>query len=507
MSGPPIRWIDTEPEPAQSVPTQASEAAQYLTQALGHTVYERWTWQQLVTVYGALPDARRAKPKVCRLLIEHPVAIEYWQGGRLLAVREADAPGVEQIVAALLKSHRRRFKQVDSFTADASSDTGNAFAPAPSLPASLIPWLQRSGRLFNPNPHTNTLGAGDDLAALSAFMRERAGRSVHTWRAYAAELERLAHWCTETGLGPLSDLTRLDLLRYKTALTRPATASQHAEVTSPEDAAPVQPVPPNSPKPLGEKSQARALAVIASLFRYWHSTGYLLSNPAAGFTGGSRAQSGFMPTRFIPASLLEQCDAWVALRATTTGATLEQRRLAAIWSLFRFSGVRLAELAWHAQSKLPRLELDAGGKGLLTVRGKGNKVRSIPLPSICNEVLRSYRVTRGLAADTDPLETVPLLHGAKGGALGEAGLYKAVKKLLLMVANDLQKGDPSAAALLRTASPHWLRHAYARTLVVDKRVPLPAAQALLGHASVQTTAAYGKTDLTQLREFVEAGFG
>jgi site-specific recombinase XerD len=40
-------------------------------------------------------------------------------------------------------------------------------------------------------------------------------------------------------------------------------------------------------------------------------------------------------------------------------------------------------------------------------------------------------------------------------------------------------------------------------LVVDKRVPLPAAQALLGHATVQTTAAYAKTDLWQLREFVE----
>ncbi len=66
--------------------------------------------------------------------------------------------------------------------------------------------------------------------------------------------------------------------------------------------------------------------------------------------------------------------------------------------------------------------------------------------------------------------------------------------------------DPQSGLLLRTVSPHWLRHAYARTLVVDKRVPLPAAQALLGHASVQTTAAYAKTDLAQLREFVEVGF-
>ena len=76
--------------------------------------------------------------------------------------------------------------------------------------------------------------------------------------------------------------------------------------------------------------------------------------------------------------------------------------------------------------------------------------------------------------------------------------------MLLAVADEAQ--DEADALLLRSVSPHWLRHAYARTLVVDKGVPLPAAQALLGHASVQTTAEYAKTDLSKLREFVERGF-
>jgi integrase/recombinase XerC len=72
------------------------------------------------------------------------------------------------------------------------------------------------------------------------------------------------------------------------------------------------------------------------------------------------------------------------------------------------------------------------------------------------------------------------------------------------VANQMQ--DEADALLLRSVSPHWLRHAYARTLVVDQGVPLPAAQALLGHASVQTTAEYAKTDLSTLRAFVDKGF-
>ncbi|WP_201703952.1 tyrosine-type recombinase/integrase [Paraburkholderia kirstenboschensis] len=66
--------------------------------------------------------------------------------------------------------------------------------------------------------------------------------------------------------------------------------------------------------------------------------------------------------------------------------------------------------------------------------------------------------------------------------------------------------DPATRALFYAASTHWLRQGYARTLAVDRAVPLPVAQTLLGHASVQTTAAYARTDLAQLREFVEGSF-
>lgn len=120
--------------------------------------------------------------------------------------------------------------------------------------------------------------------------------------------------------------------------------------------------------------------------------------------------------------------------------------------------------------------------------------------------LTAYRAARGLPAAPAAHEVLPLIHGFKGGSLQEGGLYAEVKAVFEAVASDLQADDPARAVLLRVASPHWLRHAYAKTLVVDHQVPLPVAQALLGHASVQTTAAYAKTDLSQLREFVEASF-
>ncbi|WP_375336564.1 hypothetical protein [Caballeronia sp. EK] len=73
-------------------------------------------------------------------------------------------------------------------------------------------------------------------------------------------------------------------------------------------------------------------------------------------------------------------------------------------------------------------------------------------------------------------------------------------------ADRLEKSDRAGAARLRLASPYWLRHGYARQLVVDHQVPLPAAQALRAHASMQTTAGYAKTDLSQLRTFVDGTF-
>jgi integrase/recombinase XerC len=141
--------------------------------------------------------------------------------------------------------------------------------------------------------------------------------------------------------------------------------------------------------------------------------------------------------------------------------------------------VRLSELAWNSARGLPRIDVDTQGDWTLHVVGKGDKERSIPLPRACGPILAGYRQAGGLAAAPSMLERLPLAHGEKGSALGARGLFDEVKHVLVAVAHDIKVEDPGGAALLRSASPHWLRHAYARRLVVDARVPLPAAQTLL----------------------------
>ncbi|MFM0122666.1 tyrosine-type recombinase/integrase [Paraburkholderia sp. RL18-101-BIB-B] len=392
-----------------------------------------------------------------------------------------------------------------------------ALVPTPGGdPVALRVWLTRAGRFMNATT-TNSLGVTDDARALALFLRDRAQRSPHTLRAYRTEVRRLIAWCEAHRRGPLSDLTRDDLLAFRHTLG-PAGSSGGATFVVPS-----RPNAARSSKPSrSDASRRRALAVISSLYRYWQKTGYLVINLAAELSGGGGARMTWTPARILPARVLALCDTVTAGARPPALSVLVWARRCAIWSLYRFAGVRLAELEWSAEHGLPRLSVEpgatpavgpargssgtTGGQWTLHVRGKGGRLRAIPLPFRCAPVLRDYRVLRGLPAEPAPFESVPLVHSEKRDALGHSGLYDEVKAVLQAAEETVPSGDASTRALLHAASTHWLRHGYARTLVVDHAVPLPVAQTLLGHASVQTTAAYARTDLTQLRDFVEGSF-
>ncbi|MFS8980268.1 tyrosine-type recombinase/integrase [Cupriavidus necator] len=491
----PADWIDTAAVPPRALPDTVVAALAYLSEALGHAVYAHWTLARIKRRYGSLAEAKAAQPVVLKLLLAHDGAVEYWERGRLRTVSANQAPSPQTVLARLLHTHRRRFRSGASYGKEAAVPAA-AQATGPAAPSSWLAthgpaelaWLARAGRFAQPHAAANTLGAADDAQALALFLRERAGRSPHTLRAYGAELRRLMRWCGARQLGPLSDLKRQQLLAYRHAL-------QHGEGHT-----------TGARPPRSEATRTRALAVVASCYRYWYDTGYLHANPAAGLSAGSRARAGFAPTRLLPPALLAACDAWLDAPEPDVANTLTAQRRRAIWALYRYAGVRLAELAWSAETGLPRLEAEAPGRWTLYVCGKGRKPRAIPLPTPCVAVLRAYRCARGLPTEPPVHEALPVIHGHKGEALQSAGLYREVKAIFAAVADGLQAREPAQALLLRAASPHWLRHAYARTLVVDHQVPLPAAQALLGRASVQTTAAYARTDLSQLRTFVEQTF-
>ena len=542
-------WFDTAVSPPQPLPDSIEAALDYLAGATGHPVYLRWTLARLKRGCPSLADAKREHPTVFALLLEHEAAVEYWDRGRLRIVAAHDAPAPEIILQRVLHQHRRRFHEVsngsplvlatDTAARAATATTAvwlAALEPPRTVAARVTPvahdahdahdadvtaasvtpvtggWLARAGRFVNPSMVTNTLGVADDAQAVILFLRDRASRSPHTLRAYLADLRRLITWCEREQLWPLSDLTRHDLLAYRRALERqPEQGPSIGEQTPLSTRHPERRAHPGGPHEQSAAVASRALAVVSSLFRYWLKTGYLSANPAADLSTGGAARSAWTPTRIMPARVIALCDAVVAGSApmglAPAGLTpLVWARRCAIWSLYRYAGVRLAELVWSDATGLPRLDVDAEGHWTLHVRGKGNKRRAIPLPAVCLPPLRAYRLARGLTVTPAPFERLPVIHSEKRDALGASGLYDEVKAVLLAAEDLVTPGDTATLVILRAASTHWLRHGYARTLVVDHAVPLPVAQQLLGHASVQTTAAYAKTDLAQTRAFVEGSF-
>ena len=205
-------------------------------------------------------------------------------------------------------------------------------------------------------------------------------------------MRRLIAWCEREQLGPLSDLTHHDLLAYRRALERqPEQGAAIGEEMSPSTGHPGRGGRPGAPHKQSAAVPSRALAVVSSLFRYWLKTGYLIANPAADLSAG----------------VVALCDAAVA-GAAPAGAALTGltpavwTRRCTIWSLYRYGGVRLAELVWSDVTGLPRLDVDAEDNWTLHVRGKRNKRRAIPLPA----PLRSNRCLSSTARSATRSVTV-----------------------------------------------------------------------------------------------------
>ena len=154
-------------------------------------------------------------------------------------------------------------------------------------------------------------------------------------------------------------------------------------------------------------------------------------------------------------------------------------RDAAALALLYGSGLRISE----ALSLKPTDIAAAETSSALTVIGKGNKTRMVP---VLPQILR-------LAADYIALcpydlpPDGPLFVGARGGPLSPRILQLTMERLR------------GALGLPDTATPHALRHSFA-THLLARGGDLRSIQELLGHASLSTTQIYTAVDSERLME-------
>lgn len=118
---------------------------------------------------------------------------------------------------------------------------------------------------------------------------------------------------------------------------------------------------------------------------------------------------------------------------------------------------------------------------VLSITGKGNKTRLVPLLPVAREAITLYRSLCPLAVP--PGE--PMFRGVKGGPLNARNIQLLVARLR------------GALGLPETATPHALRHSFATHLLANG-ADLRVIQELLGHASLSTTQVYTEVNRAHL---------
>ncbi len=277
-------------------------------------------------------------------------------------------------------------------------------------------------------------------------------------------------------------------------------------------------------------SQSDIHRFVHAMFKAWHSMGYIRINPMA--------LTGTMSTRKIKAERSLSEIVFETVLNTLAGSEVisfaeRQRQLRDMFILTAFKelGVRASELVGARMGAFYQLP-DPLTKNrywifLVTAEtGKGAKERRIPVTRALLASLTVYRQAFGLPPMPAHGDDAPLLLSSRTKVvqIGEKkikhvndrrffgawraigtrqGLYKIVKERLALAGKALREtGAFDLADELDRASPHWLRHTFAKAALL-KGQSMREVASLLGHSSVDTTMIYTDQDALDLVRALE----
>ena len=219
-------------------------------------------------------------------------------------------------------------------------------------------------------------------------------------------------------------------------------------------------------------SVARRLSAIRQFYRFLYAEGRRTDDPAAVIEGPKRGRA--LPKMLTIAEidrLLAQARTDMDKADQPALTRLRAARLACLIEVLYATGLRVSELVALPISAAER------NAHMLTVRGKGNKERLVPLNGAAKNAMGEYLA---LLSATRPERKAKWLFPSFGeaGHLTRQHFARELKTL-------------AATAGLRSAqvSPHVLRHAFASHLL-HNGADLRVVQTLLGHADISTTQIY-----------------
>ena len=215
---------------------------------------------------------------------------------------------------------------------------------------------------------------------------------------------------------------------------------------------------------LSKRSQARVLSSLHSFYKWMLMEGEMTDNPSDAIEAPKLG-------KYLPAVLsVEEVERLIA--AVDLDSAFGKRDRAMLETLYGL-GLRVSELISLGISSIWTEQ------GFVSVIGKGDKQRLVPLGGMARDAIRDYLEVRGPAADRESSDILFL--NRFGRALTRIAVFKMIKAYAVK------------AGISKEISPHTLRHSFA-THLIENGADLRAVQEMLGHESILTTEIYTHID-------------
>ena len=288
-----------------------------------------------------------------------------------------------------------------------------------------------------------------------SHLRNERGQSENTQRTYAALLNRFVTWAEGQGIGDWPEVKLTHLMSF---LKHERERNLEGEEKG-------------STKRLSSESVYLEIAALRAFYKFAENEKIVAANMAENLSLPRRwkrlpkalsdDEIGKMLQPVIPETPSSLCDQ-------------------AMLELAYASGLRLSELK---NIRLEQLQLEAG---FISVIGKGNKQRVVPLGRKAVEAVQAY-LSSGRPRLVNRKSPGNVFLSQRGTPFSAVTLWLRIKK------------RASLAGIARNVTPHMLRHSFA-THLLEHGADLRVIQEMLGHANISTTEVYTHVAGSRLRQ-------
>jgi integrase/recombinase XerC len=228
------------------------------------------------------------------------------------------------------------------------------------------------------------------------------------------------------------------------------------------------------------KSVNRKITALRSFYKFLIKTGVVDKNPMLKIHAPKISKK-------LPEFLDDKKMDALFDNMSNDGNVYEQARDFLVLDFFYRTGVRLSELI---ELKIENVNLHNLS---VTVTGKRNKVRQIPITIGFKQAIEKYLKLRKEFLNELSTNCHYFFTDNKGNKMYPVFVYRIVKTNIKMVSTGKKK------------SPHILRHTFATTML-NNGADINAIKELLGHSNLSATQVYTHNTIEKLKEVYKQAF-